>query len=272
MGTHLGVDWTPPTITGHLPRHRAGVHGGWEGGNVARGLVPRWGRGGAWQNPPCQLAIPNHNSGFSHLGVPAPAGMIHDWYENSIRRPRECPHITGLALANPPPVRHSRAGGNPRTNPPRQHANRDTGKHCLGQCSAVEDYARRGACPPLGSRWGNGVTDPAPIRHSRAGGNPRTFPPPKNVNRDTTNYDHTDTPESGFPIGYSGDVMPLPDPAPDSTAGGGANHTRIPSPCGTVHRGHIVKARDILRWGSSPTNRPPAATSPVLFPLPLGEG
>ena len=82
----------------------------------------------------------------------------------------------------------------------------------------------------------------SPIRHSRAGGNPRTFPPPKNVNRDTTNYDHTDTPESGFPIGYSGDVMPLPDPAPDSTAGGGANHTRIPSPCGTVHRGHIVKA------------------------------
>ena len=83
---------------------------------------------------------------------------------------------------------------------------------------------------------------PAPICHSRAGRNPRTFPPPKNVNRDTTNYDHTDTPESGFPIGYPGDVIPLPDPAPDSTAGGGANHTRIPSPCGTVHRGLIVKA------------------------------
>ena len=80
-----------------------------------------------------------------------------------------------------------------------------------------------------------------PIRHSRAGGNPRTFPPPKNVNRDTTNYDHTDTQESGFPIGYPGDVIPLPDPASDSTAGGGANHTRVPSPCGTAHVGLIVK-------------------------------
>ena len=53
----------------------------WE--NVARsqtsrgeGLVPRWGRGGAWQNPPRQFAVPNHNSGFSYLGVPAPAGMV----------------------------------------------------------------------------------------------------------------------------------------------------------------------------------------------------
>ena len=44
-------------------------------GNVARGLVPRRGRGGAWQNPPCRFAVQNHNSGFSHLGVPAPAGM-----------------------------------------------------------------------------------------------------------------------------------------------------------------------------------------------------
>ena len=30
--------------------------------NVARGLVPRWGRGVALQNPPCRLAVPNHNS------------------------------------------------------------------------------------------------------------------------------------------------------------------------------------------------------------------
>ncbi len=52
--------------------------------NVARGLVPRWGRGGAWQNPPCQLAIPNHNSGFSYLGAPAPAGM-GDCYESMSR-------------------------------------------------------------------------------------------------------------------------------------------------------------------------------------------
>ena len=42
---------------------------GWGEGNVARsktsrgeGLVPRWGWGGALQNPPCRLAVPNHNS------------------------------------------------------------------------------------------------------------------------------------------------------------------------------------------------------------------
>ena len=40
-----------------------------------RGLVPRWGRVGEWQKLPRQLALPNHNSGFSYLGVPAPAGM-----------------------------------------------------------------------------------------------------------------------------------------------------------------------------------------------------
>ena len=54
--------------------------------NVARGLVPRWGRGGAWQNPPRQFAVPNHNSGFSHLGVPATAGMS-DCYESMSRTP-----------------------------------------------------------------------------------------------------------------------------------------------------------------------------------------
>ena len=46
-----------------------------------RGLVPRWGRVGAWQNPPCQFAEPTHNSNFSYLGVQAQAGMS-DWYEN----------------------------------------------------------------------------------------------------------------------------------------------------------------------------------------------
>ena len=58
-------------------------------GNVARskttrgeGLVPRWGRGGVWQNPRCQFAEPTHDSGFSFRGVPAPAG-ISDWYENT---------------------------------------------------------------------------------------------------------------------------------------------------------------------------------------------
>ena len=35
---------------GGVVRHWAGR------GNVARGLVPRWGRGVVWQNPTCELA------------------------------------------------------------------------------------------------------------------------------------------------------------------------------------------------------------------------
>ena len=50
------------------------------------GLVPRWGGGGAWQNPPRQLAVPSHNSSFSYLGVPAPAGMS-DCCESTSRTP-----------------------------------------------------------------------------------------------------------------------------------------------------------------------------------------
>ena len=41
-----------------------------KGGNVARGLVPRWGRGAARENPPCQTTT----RAFSYLGVPAPTG------------------------------------------------------------------------------------------------------------------------------------------------------------------------------------------------------
>ena len=59
-------------------------------GNVVRGLVPRWGGGGAWQNPRCQFAIPSHNSSFSYLGVPAPAGMS-DWYEDALKRLSSAP-------------------------------------------------------------------------------------------------------------------------------------------------------------------------------------
>ena len=70
------------------------------------GLVPRWGRSGAWQNPPCQLAIPNHNSGFSYLGVPAPAGM-GDWYEKHVTRHSRMPGC------HRPPLRQSRGSGNP---------------------------------------------------------------------------------------------------------------------------------------------------------------
>ena len=51
---------------------------GWGEGNVMRGLVPRWGGGGAWQNELCQFAVPSHNFGSSYLGVPAPTGMS-DW-------------------------------------------------------------------------------------------------------------------------------------------------------------------------------------------------
>ena len=39
------------------------------------GLVPRWGREEARQNPRRQPAVTKHNFGFSHLGVPAPAGI-----------------------------------------------------------------------------------------------------------------------------------------------------------------------------------------------------
>ena len=43
--------------------------------------------GSAWgvaESAPCQFAVPNHNSGFSYLGVPAPAGM-GDCYESMSR-------------------------------------------------------------------------------------------------------------------------------------------------------------------------------------------
>ena len=110
------------------------------------GLVPRWGGVGAWQNPRCQFAVPSHKFGFSYLGVPAPAGMS-DCYENMsrirvrVRLPplisslvRKCPYA---ALSVPEchrtrtrrsgsPIRHSREGGNPRTNIPRKNVNRDT--------------------------------------------------------------------------------------------------------------------------------------------------
>ena len=115
-------------------------------GNVVRGLVPRWGGGGAWQNPPRQFAIPSHNSSFSSLGVPAPAGMS-DWYQNALKRLSSAPANPSIRhwCENAPtaasivpgchrtrtrrsgsPIRHSREGGNPRTNIPRKNVNRDT--------------------------------------------------------------------------------------------------------------------------------------------------
>ena len=68
----------------NVPNCRLMDNGGMK--NVARGLVPRWGRGGAWQNPPRQFGVPNHSSGFSYPCVPAPAGMS-DCYESMSRTP-----------------------------------------------------------------------------------------------------------------------------------------------------------------------------------------
>ena len=78
----------------------------------ARGLVPRWGRGGAWQNPPRQFAVPNHNSGFSYLGVPAATGM-GDWYESMSRTPirdRLPPSISSFQRSKACPVPRYGAG------------------------------------------------------------------------------------------------------------------------------------------------------------------
>ena len=44
-----------PAIARPVPRYAAGIQ-----------------RGGEWQNPPCQFAVPSHNSSFPYLGVPAP--------------------------------------------------------------------------------------------------------------------------------------------------------------------------------------------------------
>ena len=97
---------------------------GWGEGNVVRGLVPRWGGGGAWQNRRYQFAVPSHDSGSSYPRVPVPAG-ISDWYENSVTWLRMClgtPPIPGTVI----PVKAGiQRGGD-------------------GQCSA-------GACPPLGN-------------------------------------------------------------------------------------------------------------------------
>ena len=64
---------------------------------------------------------------FSYLGVPAPAGMS-DWYESMSRTPiRDALEPLSSAPLNPnnPRSRHSREGGNPRTNISRTNANRD---------------------------------------------------------------------------------------------------------------------------------------------------
>ena len=76
-------------------------------GECSAGACPPLGRRGAWQNPPCQFAVPSHNSSFSYLGVPATTGMS-DCYESMSRTP-----IRDRLLQQPlighsgPPIRHS---------------------------------------------------------------------------------------------------------------------------------------------------------------------
>ena len=97
----------PPAGPPYLPRRMAGVP---PHTNLPVGAIRESPWDGARQNPPCQFAVASDNSSFSYLGVPAPAGMS-DCYENRLPAPR---------------IRHSREGGNPRTNIPRTNANRDT--------------------------------------------------------------------------------------------------------------------------------------------------
>ena len=130
-----------------------------ESENVARsktsrgeGLVPRWGRGAAWQNPPSQFAVPTHNSGFSYLGVPATAGMS-DWYESMSRAPIRDVH------PNQPQCRLCHGRNVPNCRPMIDGGTR--------KCSAVEDFARRGACPPLGSEWGVAEST-VPTHHTKS--------------------------------------------------------------------------------------------------------
>ena len=104
--------------------------------NVVRGLVPRRGRGGVWQSPPCQFAVPSHNSSFSYLGVPAPAGTS-DCYESMSRT------TIRDRLLRQPLIRHSR---HPFVNPAPHSSFRlspESSGAGRGECSA-------GACPPLG--------------------------------------------------------------------------------------------------------------------------
>ena len=108
----------------------------------------------------------NQCTQFSCFRVPAPAGMS-DWYENALKRLSSAP-------ANPS-IRHSREGGNPRTNIPRKNAKRDTttyvhtGTPLRHSRPLISSFRRQpescsaGACPPLRSGWGVAESD-VPIR------------------------------------------------------------------------------------------------------------
>ena len=108
----------------------------WGGANVVRsktsrgeGLVPRWGGGGAWQNPPCQSAPPSHNSSFSYLRVPAPAGMS-DCYESMSRTPirDRLPRLISSFQRRASPVPRSGAGIQKRWGGVRRPDDQKTGR------------------------------------------------------------------------------------------------------------------------------------------------
>ena len=127
---------------------------GW--GNVVRskttrgeGLVPRWGRGGAWQNARCQFAVPSHNASFSYLGVPAPAG-VSDCYESMSRTP-----IRDRPLRQPL-IRHSRIP------------------------SSIRPLIRHWSKMPLRPRLARNPIN-LPYRHSGEGRNPEGVGPEGNV-------------------------------------------------------------------------------------------
>ena len=129
--------------------------------NVVRGLVPRWGRGGAWQKPARQFTVPSHNSGSSNLGVPA----LHRRNVPNCRPMAEggkrkcsagaCPPLGsgwGMAETGAPipstkpqlPLMTPWCAGSP----PAKRAELKTDGRCRKEkCSA-------GARPPLGSGWG----------------------------------------------------------------------------------------------------------------------
>ena len=125
------------------------------------GLVPRWGGGGARQNPRSQFAVPSHNSVFSYLGGPATAGMT-DRCESMSRTPiRDALKWLASAPANAS-IRHSREGGNPRTNIPRKKANRDT-TTCVQTATPLRLSGKNRPEPRYGPgiqmRWRGGKND-----------------------------------------------------------------------------------------------------------------
>ena len=132
-----------------------------------RGLVPRWGRGGAWQNPPRKFAVPNLNSRFSYLGVPAPAGM-NVWYENSVTRLRWC---LGISLISHIVIRTKACPRTPirdvPSNQPRCRLPTGEPRRIVDPWSmARKEECSAGACPPLGP--GSGVAESAgPTRLTR---------------------------------------------------------------------------------------------------------